>query len=379
MSEKRTSPKSGKRPHQKYKSFAVLQYLLKNSDEDHVVSAKAIVEDIADEFGIEAERRSVYEDIKEINRVLLMLDKGCTIEEAVELLENDRSDKLKAIVYDEHRKGFYVRRRSVNFYDLRLMAECIYASKFINEGHAKRLVNTICSFGSDYYGDQIRHDAFLVDRVKTNSKTVLRNISIIRSAMSPTKDGAAHTPEKIRFKYLQHSINDVKNEVERRQGKPYIVNPFCLMINEGNYYLLTIDDKTKKPRPYRVDRMKYVEPTGIERECEEEFKKIDMKVFARRTFSMFSGNTTLVEIHFLFLLLDTMVERFGTEGVTYSKIDDKFYSLSAFVDVSEQFYGWLLGFGRRVKLVGNEEAVKKFNAYLTKIYKEYNPDPVADE
>ena len=117
----------------------------------------------------------------------------------------------------------------------------------------------------------------------------------------------------------------------------------------------------------------------IERECEEEFKKIDMKVFARRTFSMFSGNTTLVEIHFLFLLLDTMVERFGTEGVTYSKIDDKFYSLSAFVDVSEQFYGWLLGFGRRVKLVGNEEAVKKFNAYLTKIYKEYNPETVADK
>ena len=379
MSEKRTSPKSGKRPHQKYKSFAVLQYLLKNSDEDHVVSAKAIVEDIADEFGIEAERRSIYEDIKEINRVLLMLDKGCTIEEAVELLENDRSDKLKAIVYDEHRKGFYVRRRSVNFYDLRLMAECVYASKFINEGHAKRLVNAICGFGSDFYADQIKHDAFLVDRVKTNSKTVLRNIAIIRAAMASTQNGQPHKPEKIRFKYLQHSINDVKNEVERRQGKPYIVNPFCLMINEGNYYLLTIDDKTKKPRPYRVDRMKYVELTGIERACEEEFKKIDMKAFAKRTFSMFSGNTTLVEIHFLFLLLDTMVERFGTEGVTYSKVDDKFYSLSAFVDVSEQFYGWLLGFGRRVKLVGNEEAVKKFNAYLTKIYKEYNPDTVSDE
>ena len=89
--------------------------------------------------------------------------------------------------------------------------------------------------------------------------------------------------------------------------KPYIINLFCLMINEGNYYLLTIDDKTKKLRPYRVDRMKYVKLTGIERECEEEFKKLDMKVFARRTFSMFSGNTTLVEIHFLFLLLDTMV------------------------------------------------------------------------
>ena len=104
-----------------------------------------------------------------------------------------------------------------------------------------------------------------------------------------------------------------------------------------------------------------------------------MKVFARRAFSMFSGSTTLVEIHFLFLLLDTMVERFGTEGVPYSRIDDKFYSFFAFVDVSEQFYGWLLGFGCRVKLVGNEEAVKKFNAYLTKFDKEYAPETAADE
>jgi len=32
-----------------------------------------------------------------------------------------------------------------------------------------------------------------------------------------------------------------------------------------------------------------------------------------------------------------------------------------------------------IKLVGNEEAVKKFDAYLTKIYKEYNPETVADK
>ena len=52
MTEKRTSPNSGKKPHQKYKSFVVLQYLLKNSDEDHVVSAKAIVEDLQEEYGL---------------------------------------------------------------------------------------------------------------------------------------------------------------------------------------------------------------------------------------------------------------------------------------------------------------------------------------
>ena len=49
------------------------------------------------------------------------------------------------------------------------------------------------------------------------------------------------------------------------------------------------------------------------------------------------------------------------ELVLCPKIDDKFYFLSAFIDVSEQFYGWILGFGRRIKLIGNEEVVKEFN------------------
>ena len=379
MTEEQKTPHRGRKEHQRYKSFVVLQYLLKNSDEDNAISGKEIANDIRETYGIEAERRSVYEDIKEINHILLMLKEGCTIDKAAKMLKADTTDELKAIVYDEHRKGFYVKKRSVSLHDLRLMAECVYASKFINQAHAKRLVDVICSFGSDNYAEQIKHDAFLVDRIKTNSRTVMRNIAVIRAAMSTRIKGKAHRPEKIRFKYLQHTINDVKNEMERRQGKPYVVNPFRLMINDGNYYLLTIDDKTKKPRPYRVDRMKDVELTGIARECVEEYKQLDMKQFARRTFSMFSGNTTLVEIQFLFTLLDTMVDRFGTDGVQYSMIDDKWYSLSAFVDISEQFYGWLLGFGRRVKLVGNEEAVKKFNAYLTKIYKNYNPETVADE
>ena len=62
----------------KYKGV-VLQYLLKNSDEDNAISGKEIANDIRETYGIEAERRSVYEDIKEINRILLMLKEGCTI------------------------------------------------------------------------------------------------------------------------------------------------------------------------------------------------------------------------------------------------------------------------------------------------------------
>ena len=365
LSEK--TPHHGKQYHQKLKPYVVLQYLLKNTDENNVCSSGDIVDYLRNECEIEAERRSVCEDIQEINRVALMMERECSIDEAQEMLEEDDDPELRMIIYDPHLKGYYVRQRNYDLYDMRLLAECVYASKFINAQQAKRLVNVICDFGSVHQAEQIKHDAFLTDRVKTNNQGVMNNIDVIRDATSRKLNGQPHKPEKISFKYLKHNINDVKQEVERRKGEIYIVNPFHLMINEGNYYLLTIDEKTKKERIFRVDRMKQVQRTGIERTCEEDFKKINLDTYAQRVFSMYKGKLSEVKLQCLFTLLDTMVERFGTKNVQYTKVDDKYFTVNTFVEVSDQFFGWLLGFGRRVKLIGNPETVEKFTAYLDKI------------
>ena len=60
MTEEQKTPHRGRKEHQRYKSFVVLQYLLKNSDEDNAISGKEIANDIRETYGIEAERRSVY-------------------------------------------------------------------------------------------------------------------------------------------------------------------------------------------------------------------------------------------------------------------------------------------------------------------------------
>ena len=61
-------PEHGKRPNHKIKPYVVLQYLLKNSDENNPQSATNII-DYLNECGIYAERRSIYRDIEEINKV----------------------------------------------------------------------------------------------------------------------------------------------------------------------------------------------------------------------------------------------------------------------------------------------------------------------
>lgn len=356
----------GKKPNQKVKPYVVLQYLLRSTDENHVATAMDIVAYL-EECAISAERRSIYRDIEEINRVALMLDEDCTIDEAAEMLEHDETDDLKLVVYDKRQKGFYVRQRKFDLNDIRLLAECVYSAKFISQGQADRLAEVVCEFVSEHQAEKIRHNAFLTDRVKTNNRQVLSNIAAINEAMSRKIDGRPHTPEKISFQYLKYSITDMSKQVERRHGAKYIVSPFQLLINDGNYYLLAFDDRSKAMRTYRVDRMKNVSLSGEPRAGEEAFQKIDLKTYTQRVFSMYGGEEKLVQIRFINPLLDAVVDRFGTKDVQYSRVDDSHFCVSAKVEISDQFFGWLLGFGKKAKLIYPEGVLNSFREFMDKI------------
>lgn len=357
--------------YRKLKPYAVLQYLMKYTDENHVAPAKDIVDYLENDCGIQSERRSIYKDIAEINAITLMAEEGCTIQEAEEMLQDDQDDEQKMIVYDPKQKGFYVRQRHCDPNDVRLLAECVYAAKFVTEGQAKRLVNAVCDLASVHQAERIQHNAFLVDRVKTNNKSVFNNISIINDAMSRKLGGQKHSPEKIKFKYLKHTIDDVTREVDRRKGDDYTVSPYALLISDGNYYMLAYDDKYKKLRTYRVDRMRNVRRTNIPRDGEEEFSQINMSNYTQRVFGMHSGTSSLVTIRFIPPLLDAAVERFGTKGAQYCMCDERHFSVTANVEVSDQFFGWILGFGKRAKILGPNDVVEKFKAYLDKVREMY--------
>lgn len=375
--EGKVEAKHGKQSNQRLKTYVVLQYLLKYSDENHPKSAYDIIGHL-EECGIPAERRSIYRDIEDINRIMLMLQEEVDLDEvdwmfaeAEESGDEEEVNELKTVLYDKNKKGFYVRQRKFEVADIRLLAECVYAAKFIAEGQAKRLVDVVCDFVSEDQANRIRHNAFLTDRVKTNNRGVLNNIAAINEAMSLHLDGQPHTPEKITFQYLKYSISDMSKQVERRKGARYTVSPFQLLINDGNYYLLAFDDHSKKMRTYRVDRMKDIRFTEEPRDGEDEFKQIDLRTYTKRVFSMYSGNEQLVQIRFLNHLLDAVVDRFGTKDVQYAKYDDAHFTVTAHIEVSDQFFGWILGFGKKAKILYPDAVVEQFRAYMDKIREMY--------
>lgn len=371
----------GKKPNQKLKPYLVQQYLLKYTDEDHTASAYDIVS-FLEYCGIAAERRSIYRDIQDINKVMWLMDNksadddGIDIEAAEEALAADDGDNEKVIVYQKHTKkdkGFYVRQRRYDERDIRLLAECVYSAKFLSQGQADRLADVVCEFVSKHQAEKIRHDAFLTDRVKTSNRTVLNSISTINEAMSRRLDGAPHEPEKISFHYLKYSISNVGQQVERRKGAAYTVSPYKLLINDGNYYLLAFDDRAQNMRTYRVDRMKSVVRTGEPREGKETFDAIDLKTYTKRVFSMFGGKQERVVFRFINPLLDAVVDRFGNDksSVWYEKLDETHFTVTTQVEISDQFFGWVLGFGKKAKILEPPAVAEKFAAYLDKVREMY--------
>ena len=374
VSKEIKKPKHGKQPNQKFKAYLVYEFLKRKTDEE----AAANVDDIIDYLntrGIDAERRSIYRDVEDINKLFYLLEnEEADMKEASAFFdkENKTDEQLeemeeeKTIVYDKSKKGFYVQRRLNYENDIRLLAECVYATKFIDESSSKLLIDTVCDLVSENQADKIRHNVFLADRVKTDNKSVYHNVDVINEALN-NRVNDVKRPVKVTFRYQTYNINDLKEKAYRRGGALYKVSPFQLVINDGNYYMLGFDDKVKKIMTYRVDRMVQVEKIDEPREGTKEYKEIDLT----SVFNMFKGEKKTVQLKCINPLLDTMIERFGTKKANYKKADEDHFVVTAEVEISDQFFGWILGFGKKVILQNPPSIVKQFKEYLNGIKKLY--------
>lgn len=356
----------GKKPHQKFKPYIVLQYLLKYTDEDNTATAFDIIAFLK-EYGLDSDRRSIYKDINEINSVYWMLENDVEIDEAIDTIKADKEGEEKLIVYDRKKKGFYARQLKYELADIILLAECVYATKFISGRDEERLIGVIGDLVSENQKEKIFHDTYTVGRVKTFNKATVSNAHTLYYAMSSDK-AKKKVPQKVSFSYLTHDIGNVEKPVERKTK--YVVSPYKLLINDGNYYLLAYVNEKQGIKTFRVDRIKNVVLLDQPREGEKVFAALNLKTFTQSHFSMFSGEKANVSLRCISPLLDTMIDRFGTKGVMYSRVDDKHFRVSVDVEISGQFFSWIAGFSTKV-VIETPTIAKQYMDFLDKIKSKY--------
>lgn len=351
-----------KSENQKYKSLLVMQYILKNADDEHAVTIGQIEDHLA-KYGIEAERRSIYRDIHAMMELMNMEQDPDT-----DIADRERLGYQIVHTRKPHKDapngGYLVTARPYKFTDLRLLAECVNSARFLSENQARILRRTISGLCSKEQAKLLNTDSTVVNRSKTANTSVMDSIQTINQAIRHGR--------QIRFKYLSYSFDNMRTQVERRSGKFYVVNPYKMLIDNGFFYLLTYNGT--KTIVYRIDRMKEVKELLTAREWEKEFKEnVDMDNYTKRVFSMFGGKRERVTIRFIDQRLDTVVDQFGIAGVKYEKIDDTHFTAQADVEISDMFYSWVCGFGRRAKIIDPPHVVEGMREFVKKVSDMYEP------
>lgn len=108
----------------------------------------------------------------------------------------------------------------------------------------------------------------------------------------------------------------------------------------------------------------------IPREGKDEFDKEDMSSYTNYTFSMYGGNVKKVEMVFQNRMLNTVIDRFGKDVLAYP-VDKSHFKITVPVAISQQFYGWVFGLGKAVRIVGPEDVVQGMKKALADITERY--------
>lgn len=318
---------------QKLKILYVMDYLKKHSDEEHPVSVAQLIAELAG-HGISAERKSIYDDIE------------CLREYGLDIVQTGAGKN----------NGYYMASRDFELPELKLLVDSVQCAKFITHKKTLSLIKKIGELASAHEARALNRQVYVNNRIKTMNESIYYNVDEIHRAIAENK--------KIRFHYFEYTVQ--KQRRFRRDGAWYIISPYALGWDDENYYLVGYDSEAGRIKHFRVDKMADIGLTEEARDGQESYSAMDMAVYARKTFGMFTGEETSVKLRFEKDLVGPVLDRLG-RGVMLIPDGPEHFTVRTDVVVSPQFFAWVFGFAGKAKILGPESVVKAMEEQLKKV------------
>ena len=171
--------------------------------------------------------------------------------------------------------------------------------------------------------------------------------------------------KRLSFRYFR--LNENREKIYRHDGEKYLVEPLTLIPNDGHYYLICYDSSTQNStRTFRIDRMSDIRRTDDPVSFHAEELKKRIPSITGQTFRMFSGDLMTVTLEFDEKLIDNIFDKFGNDALI-ERISDKLCRITADIQLSPPFFGWLFQFGCDMRIVSPKEAVDRYKKHCTNV------------
>ena len=321
---------------QKLKIFYILDYLQKNSHQDHPVRAAELLTMLEQQHNIVCERKTIYSDIAALQ------DYGVDI-----------------VSIPGKSGGYYIASRNFELPELKLLIDAVQSSRFLTEKKSRELIEKLCSQCSVYDARLMRRDVLVSGRVKSMNETIYYNVDAIQDAIAENR--------QITFRYFDYGL-DGKRHYRNRN---YQASPYGLCQDHENCYLLAHSER-HGVTSYRVDRMSDIRLLDNPRTPCPELTGKALTEHANRLFQMYAGEQTAVKLRFHRSLINAVIDRFGREVMLIPNGEEHFV-FTAEVAVSPMFLSWVIGFGQKAKILYPESVVQACQDLCQEALAQYDP------
>lgn len=201
--------------------IALLEILVTYSDEQHILTRPQIINLLADQYQIDIERRTLY------NNIELLIQCGYDISK-----------------YEDNQKGYYLQTRQFEKSEVNLLCNLIHSSHIIPQNDSNALIDKLLKTQSRYETKRFKDSVYSHNLRKSGNRQFFLNIELINEAIEKQ--------QAINFIYTHYSLN--KHRVPRRD-KPYVAAPYAVVYSDDNYYMICKHFNHDNFTHYRIDKM----------------------------------------------------------------------------------------------------------------------------
>ena len=182
----------------KARILKLLKILQDKTDPDHVLNSEQLIS-LLDEVGEEAERKTIYSDIKSLQAA------GYQIE----------------AVHNGRESGYYYDDLKLDSAELRVLADAVASNNFITERKTDELLKKLMSLTNEHER-KIIEQTLAYRHNKTGNEQILYNIDTVQRAL--------HDHKAISFVYFDKNIR--REKAYRRKGQRYHTSCRYLLLQQ---------------------------------------------------------------------------------------------------------------------------------------------------
>ena len=326
-----------KNQNQKQKMLYIKNMLERETDCEHGLSMADFLARLK-EIGIDAERKSIYDDIE------------CL-----------RASGMDIKLSRGKRFTYYLDNRMFETAELKLLVDAVQVAKVLTIEQSRQLIKKIEQLTGIHEAKKLNRHVVIQGRNKTVNEDVYQAIDAIHEAIFANR--------KIRFYYFDWTVE--KKKLLRHGGTPYEISPWALVWNDEQYYLVAYDHKSAMIRHYRVDKMIDVSVIDEEREGQKHFSDFRLDAYSNRVFGMFTAEEKRVTLECDNDMIGVIMERFG-EDVMIIPYGENVFRVTVTVAVSTWFFSWLFGFGNKIRIISPDDVREEYRKKIIKTLEEYD-------